>query len=84
MKTKLNVKIPIGSLTIPVNNIDTMPERPSPSASMYLYQIEDDKAQAESKTHRQNKITLSYKLKKISQSTYEKYGKRTNKQHSKF
>lgn len=26
-------------LTTPVNNIDTMPERPSPSASIYL---EDD------------------------------------------
>lgn len=41
-----------------MNNIDTIPERPSPSASMYLdrSRIEDDKAKAASETPKRQNI----------------------------
>jgi len=71
------------ALTIPVNNIDTIPDRPRPSASMYLknYIVYTD-LHHEWKKIRKHKLIEKWSVKvKIS---YEKYGKRTKRQLSKF
>lgn len=63
---------------MPVNNIETIPERPSPSASMYLkeYGFKLINGIASLGTR---KLFIRH-----AGDTYEKYGNRTKRQHSRF
>lgn len=69
----------INSLTIPVNNIDTIPDRPRPSASMYLQRMK-----LWIKSHHKSKKEREDQKRNRKMFSYEKYGNRTKRQHSKF
>lgn len=71
------------ALTIPVNNIDTIPDRPRPSASMYLtnLRVYTDLHHEWKNIRKPGETAIKKWSVKIA---YEKYGKRTKRQLSKF